>query len=68
MKLYDFDAVVYEGDVYCVGCLPEGVDLEDEEVHPIFASEEWDSAPACTSCGEIHDYMAVLDEDEEEVS
>lgn len=57
MKAWDYDAVTYDGDVYCVGCLPDGVTEEDEEVCPIFASDEWDSTPVCCVCGEEHDYV-----------
>jgi len=44
MKSYDYDAVVYEGAVYCVECLPEGVSTDDAS--PIFASDELDHTPA----------------------
>ena len=57
MKSYDFNAVVYDGSVYCTGCLPVGIDVDDAEVQPIFADEEWDSPAECESCGELHEYM-----------
>ena len=60
MKGYDFDAVVYDGEVYCVGCLPEGVNPTSEGVIPIFASDEWELPPVCERCGAEHDYMGVL--------
>jgi hypothetical protein len=59
VKAYDFNAVVYEGEVYCVDCLPAGVDVEDAEVMPIFASEEWDAPAECGRCGFEHDYMKL---------
>jgi hypothetical protein len=60
MKSYDYEAVAYNGAVYCTGCLPEGVKLSDEEVSPIFADSEWDYAPVCDKCGTVHDYVTVL--------
>jgi hypothetical protein len=61
MKSFDFDAVTYDGEVYCNECLPVGVDVDDEEVSPIFADDEWEVAPTCCQCGEVHDYMPILD-------
>ena len=69
MRNNEFEAVVYDGAIYCVECLPDGVDTDDEEVSPIFAGSEWDTAPCCEHCGWVHDYMCVLnpsEEDEEE--
>ncbi len=60
MKSYDYDAVTYDGAVYCVECLPKGVDVDDEEVHPIFASEEVESSQVCDACGAEHDYMNIV--------
>jgi len=57
MKAWDYDAVVWEGEVYCVGCLPDNVNVENEGVMPIFASSEWDSYPVCTVCHMEHDYV-----------
>jgi hypothetical protein len=59
VKAYDFEAIVYEGCVYCIDCLPAGVDLDDAEVQPIFASEEWDAPAVCDHCGAEHDYMTI---------
>lgn len=58
MKTWDFDAVVYNGNVYCNECCP--VDLDAPAVHPIFASEEWASIPVCDVCGTEHDYVTLL--------
>ena len=66
MKAWDFDAVVYDGAVYCVECLPDGVSTDDDDVCPIFASDEWDYAPCCDDCGYEHDYMSVLESIEDE--
>ena len=61
MKAWDYNAVTYDGAVYCIGCLPKGVKEEDDEVRPIFASEEWQCpGPTCDSCHELHDYMGIL--------
>lgn len=59
MKAYDFDAVTYDGAVYCVQCLPKGLNDESEGVHPIFADSEWDSYPVCDKCGAIHHYVSL---------
>lgn len=66
MKAYDFDAVTYESAVYCTECLPDGVTVDDEDVSPIFADQEWDYAPTCDACGVSHDYVTILESEEEE--
>ncbi|HOR77249.1 MAG TPA: hypothetical protein PLG04_00400 [Anaerolineaceae bacterium] len=63
MYSYDYDAVVYDGEVYCVECLPEGVDTDNPEVMPIFADSEWDYVPVCSICGAEHDYVTVIREE-----
>jgi hypothetical protein len=63
MRSYDYDAVTYDGEVYCVECLPDGVNVEDPEVMPIFADSEWAYAPVCTACGAKHDYVTVIREE-----
>jgi hypothetical protein len=55
MKSYDYEAVAYDGDVYCLGCLPKGVDEKDAD--PIFADSEWDYYPVCCVCRGVHDYV-----------
>jgi len=47
VKAYDFDAVAYDGEVYCNGCLPDGVTLKNDGVSPTFAISEWDRYPVC---------------------
>lgn len=59
MKSYDYNAVTYDGACYCTECLPEGVDVENEEVSPIFAGSEWDYYPVCDKCGEVHEYVGL---------
>jgi len=62
VKAYDYDAVIFNGDVYCVECLPEDVFSTDCDVQPIFAGEEWSYVPVCCECGAEHDYMIILEE------
>lgn len=66
MKSFDYEAVTYDGAVYCVECLPDGVTMNSDEVSPIFADSEWDSAPVCDACGAEHDYVTVLESDDED--
>ena len=60
MKSYDYDAVFYDGEVYCKECLPEGINTDDYD--PIFAGSEWDFYPSCTVCGAVHDYVSLTEE------
>lgn len=60
MKSYDYDAIVVDGEVYCVDCRPKSVRLDDPAVQPIFADSEWDSYPVCCECGTEHDYVTLL--------
>ena len=59
MKSYDYDAVVYDSDVYCKDCLPLMI-LDDDNTMPIFADSEWDYVPVCCECGRKHDYITIL--------
>jgi len=59
VKAYDFDACVFDGEIYCNGCLPEGVDTDSEDVQPVFADSEWDYYPTCCECGAVHDYVSL---------
>ena len=60
MKSYDYEAVVFEGGVYCNECIPE--EATEEECQPIFAGSEWDCYPVCESCGGVHDYVSLTEE------
>ena len=60
MKSYDYYACVYDNQVYCTECLPDGVNQFDDDVHPIFADQEWDYVPVCCKCKREHDYVVVL--------
>lgn len=62
MKAWDFEAVYYDCACYCVSCLPDNVDVEDEAVSPIFADSEVDSYPVCEECHAEHDYMSLTSE------
>ncbi len=59
MRAYDYEAVTYNGEVYCVECLPDGVDDTQPDVYPIFADSEWEYVPVCDVCGFEHDYVGV---------
>ena len=61
MKSFDFEAVVYDGEVYCIECLPEGINPEANEVRPVFAGSEWDYYPSCAECGTVHEYVSLTD-------
>jgi len=58
MKSYDFEAVIYNGAVYCIDCCP--VDVDSEDVMPIFADQEWEYIPICEVCGAEHDYVSLI--------
>lgn len=59
MNAADFEAVAYDGAVYCLSCLPDGVDSDSEECSPVFADSEWDCYPTCDACQAEHDYVAL---------
>lgn len=62
MKAWEFDAVIYNGAVYCIECLPAGIDVDNDEVLPIFASDEWQTpGPCCDTCGTLHEYMGLIE-------
>lgn len=58
MNAFDYDAVIYDGDVYCFSCLPENINENDYE--PIFVDSEWQEYPVCCECEEIHHYVKML--------
>lgn len=58
MNAFDYDAVIYDGDVYCISCLPETV--SEDEYEPIFADSEWQEYPVCCECEETHFYVKIL--------
>ena len=68
MKCYDFDAATWNGDIYCLGCLPKGITKDHDEVNPIFANSEWDYVPTCCICGTEHDYVTVLKKENKRLS
>lgn len=59
MKSWEYEAVTYDGAVYCTDCLPQGVTPNSEGAYPVFADQEWDYAPSCDQCGHVHDYMVI---------
>lgn len=60
MQPYDYDAVVYNNDIWCIGCLPDRIDEKSDGVEPIFASSEWEYYPVCYQCGKEHNYIVLL--------
>jgi hypothetical protein len=62
MKSYEFEAAIYDNEVYCCRCLPVGVGINDDGVMHIFGDSEWVSAPVCCKCGKEHLYVNLLDE------
>lgn len=58
MHVFDYEAVVWNGAVYCVGCVPESANWDD--VLPVFAGSEWDAYPVCDACGCQHDYVSLI--------
>jgi hypothetical protein len=60
MNSCDYNAVTYDGEVYCTGCLPDGISVDDGEVDPIFAGSEWEYIPTCDHCGATHDYVSLI--------
>lgn len=65
MMLYEFEAVAYNGEVYCSECCP--IDINDASVTPIFASDEVDEVQICCECGCEHDYMNIRVQDESNI-
>lgn len=58
MKSYDYEAVVFDGEIYCIECLP--TNASKEECDPIFADSEWDNYPTCCECFHVHDYVSLI--------
>lgn len=61
MSSFDYNAMVFDCEIYCIECLPDGVGENDEDVSPIFADSEWDYYPVCAHCGAVHDYVCLTD-------
>jgi hypothetical protein len=60
---WDFEAVTYQGAVYCVECVPIGADILGGDVVPIFSLDEWTKPGAtCDKCLRLHDYMSLIEE------
>jgi hypothetical protein len=63
MKAWDYRAVYFNGDCFCVDCLPTiPTEVYEKEVIPIFAVEEADYYPVCCVCGTEHDYIGLTDD------
>jgi hypothetical protein len=63
MNASDYEAVGYRSEIYCIDCLPSGVDIQGEDVTPVFADSEWNYYPVCTMCGCEHDYVVLIKQD-----
>lgn len=65
LRAYDWNAVIYQGSVYCDtgerSCLPGGITADYTDVIPIFAIESRDYPPVCDRCSHEHVYMAIND-------
>lgn len=61
MKSFDYYTVVYDSEIYCCGCLPEGIDIDSDDIQPIFADSEWNYVPCCCKCDTEHDYINLLE-------
>lgn len=69
MKSFDYEAVTFDGAVYCVGKCFDAMaagfrehqrpTLESDEVSAIFADSEWDSYPVCDICHAAHEYVCL---------
>lgn len=60
MHAYDYEAVVFDGEVFCCECCP--ADVESDDVMPIFACSEWDAYPTCANCNAAHQYVGLTTE------
>jgi hypothetical protein len=58
MKSYDYNAMVFDGDIYCIECLPSNA--LKEKCDAIFADSEWDHYPVCCECQTVHHYVQML--------
>lgn len=57
MNAYDYDAVIYYGEVYCLECLGP---RQRAKAAPIFADTEHEEYPVCTVCGTEHRYVTLF--------
>ena len=55
MYSYDYEAVLYYGEIFCNECCP--VSLLDKNVTPIYAYSEWKCYPICSNCDKEHIYV-----------
>jgi len=62
MNSCEYSAVAYEHEIYCIDCLPDGIENPNRVIDPIFANTEWDVYPICCICGREHDYVVLLEE------
>ena len=65
MRSFDYTAVIYNSEVYCIDHLPDGVNPDGDDVQPIFCGSEWDYTPICCVCGEPIDYVQLIEYEED---
>jgi hypothetical protein len=70
MHAYDIVGYTFDGAAYCVECAEASALFDggkpDGEWVPIFASDEWDSAPTCYGCGEAIEDVTIIGADPDE--
>jgi hypothetical protein len=59
LPVHHFDAVAYDGAIYCLECLPPGIDSDSPDVRPVFAGDEFETPPACDVCHKRVDYVTI---------
>ena len=58
MQRLEYDACLWDEEVYCKGHLPPEVDPE-LDAQPILEEEKWESIPTCCVCGSKHPYVQL---------
>jgi len=58
MQSFYYEAVMYDGDTYCLEHVPKN--LSEKEIMPVFADSEWDNYPYCGKCLRIFKYINLL--------
>lgn len=65
MKSDDYEALSWEGQAYCVDCLPPEV---KEKATPILAEHKVDVYPACCICQKVHSYLDLTEYGQRQVT
>ena len=53
----DYDAVIHNGQVYCVECVPDGID--QDAALPVYHGQPWTAICRCCVCGTLHKRRAA---------